>query len=46
MCVYMHVLGPEGGLPNGTITGMPVEALVDAWTKPFADEKDGGCPAI
>ena len=44
-CFYQTVLGPESGHPGGAVTGMPVQDLIAAWEKPFADEKDGGCPS-
>ena len=46
-CFYEVLLGPGGGQPGGAITGMPVEILFDAWSKPFEsdDPTIGGCPA-
>jgi hypothetical protein len=45
-CFYEVLLGPGGGQPGGAITGMPVEILFDAWSKPFesVDPAQGGCP--
>ena len=44
-CFYEVLLGPGGGQPGGAITGMPVEILFAAWSKPFesADPAEGGC---
>ena len=43
---YATVLGPEALLPGGTMGGMPIELLDEAFDRPFNDEAQGGCPAI
>lgn len=44
-CFYRAALGPEAGTPGGKLGGMPTDALVAAWAKPFLPEAQGGCPA-
>jgi len=39
-------LGPESGKPGGSVTGLSMDALSAAWTKPFLPEDQGGCPAL
>lgn len=41
-----YVLGPDALMPGGAVAGMPVEILDQAFDRPFADEAQGGCPAI
>jgi len=43
-CFYEAALGPDAGKPGGTGGGLPTEALVAAWEKPFLPEAEGGCP--
>ena len=43
---YATVLGPEALLPGGTMGGMPIQLLDEAFDRPFNDEAQGGCPAI
>jgi len=45
-CFYTTALGPEAGKVNGTIEGMPIQDLIDAWNKPFLPVEKGGCPAL
>ncbi|KAJ8599460.1 hypothetical protein CTAYLR_008052 [Chrysophaeum taylorii] len=51
-CFYQTVLGPEGMLPTPypgfKHSGMSLDDLVDAWTRPFNfdDPAMGGCPPI
>ena len=44
-CFYKAALGPDSGKHGGAVAGMPLDALVKAWEKPFLDESLGGCPA-
>jgi hypothetical protein len=44
-CFYKAALGPDGGTPGGAPGGMTTAALLEAWTKPFLPEAQGGCPA-
>ena len=44
-CFYKAALGPDSGKPGGAVAGMSLEALVDAWVKPFLPEAQGGCAA-
>lgn len=47
-CFYATVVGPTAGQPGGTVAGMPLEVLEQAWEAPFAsdDPTKGGCPSI
>lgn len=47
-CFYRTALGPEAGRAGGAVAGVPMEALVAAWTAPFwsEDPAQGGCPAL
>lgn len=45
-CFYKAALGPDAGHVNGTVAGMPIAAMVEAWEKPFLDEHKGGCPPV
>lgn len=45
-CAFAAVLGPQGGVVNGTITGMNVSDMEAGWEKAFDDEDKGGCSAI
>jgi hypothetical protein len=42
-CVYTAVLGPDGGLHNGTVAGMPLPDIEAGWNRAFADPGQGGC---
>jgi hypothetical protein len=42
-CTYDAVLGPVGGQSNGTISGMNLTVLVDAWEAAFDTD---GCPQV
>jgi hypothetical protein len=44
-CFYQAALGPDAGKPGDAGGGLPTEALVAAWQKPFLPEAEGGCPA-
>ena len=47
-CYESTVLGPTAGRAGGTVGGMPLSQLVDAWEAPFRSEDTGagGCPAL
>jgi hypothetical protein len=47
-CFYSTVLGPKAALPNATVSGMDIAALLSAWNSPFLsdDAAEGGCPAL
>lgn len=47
-CFYETTLGPDAGRPGGTVTGMALEKLLEAWMAPFAsdDPAKGGCPNV
>ena len=44
-CFYQAALGPNAGKPGPPGGGLPTDALVAAWEKPFLPEAEGGCPA-
>ena len=45
-CLYKAALGPDAGHPDGKVGGLSLEALKQAWAKPFLGEESGGCPAL
>ena len=45
-CFYNAALGPEAGQPGGSIAGLPLATLLDAWNKPFLPVAEGGCPPV
>jgi hypothetical protein len=42
------VLGPDSGRAGGTVAGMPLATLEQAWSAPFESEEPAkfGCPAL
>jgi len=47
-CFYETTLGPDAGKAGGTVAGIPLDKLLNAWMAPFAsdDPAKGGCPGI
>ena len=45
---YSAVMGPDSGKPNGNVTGLPWDQVVQFWEKPFnsEDAQKGGGPAL
>lgn len=44
-CFYKAALGPESFKPGGAVAGLSIEQLKAAWTHPFLQEAEGGCPS-
>jgi len=45
-CFYAAALGPDAGTPGGTVAGLPLQTLLDAWNRPFLPTDQGGCPPL
>jgi hypothetical protein len=45
-CFYAAALGPDAGTPGGTVAGLPLQTLLDAWNRPFLPTAQGGCPPL
>lgn len=44
-CFFDTLLGTEARHSNN-YSGMPLQDVVDGWTKAFLDEEEGGCPKL
>jgi len=42
-CFFSTVMGPKAGVPNETLTGMPLSDLVRSWQNAFRPKTEGGC---
>ena len=47
-CLYATIVGPSALVPDGrqNVSAMPIEVLEEAFSQPFLNESEGGCPAL
>eukprot|EP00750_Incisomonas_marina_P009338 INCI15946.1.p1 GENE.INCI15946.1~~INCI15946.1.p1 ORF type:complete len:407 (+),score=51.02 INCI15946.1:191-1411(+) len=44
-CFYAAVMGPEAGIFNGSVTGIPISTIVEIWERPMHPDFDA-CPDL